>query len=70
LAWVQQQRAVQVFVDGEQQVLPASAALLVTLQQLSRYESVPYRSLGRNQQVQAWCRNLLQQGSLQVSGNS
>jgi len=64
LAWIQQQRQVFVFIDGEQHVLPGSAAVLESLQALSRGEAVTWRSLGVNSACRQWSRMLLRAGKL------
>ncbi len=67
LVWLQQQKQVLVFVDGEQHVLPRSAVLLEALQKLSRGETVTWRSLNNNPACQQWSRLLLGAGSLRKS---
>jgi ribosomal protein L16 Arg81 hydroxylase len=66
LAWLEHARQLQVFVDGDSQLLPASNGLRKALQLLSRGESVSYKSLASNNAGRHWCQQLLARGSLQA----
>jgi hypothetical protein len=66
LAWIEQARHLQVFVDGDSQLLPASNSLRSTLQALASGASVTYRAMARNHACLEWCQSLLTSGSLQV----
>ena len=66
LAWIEQPRQLQVFVDGDSQLLPASNSLRSSLQALASGASVTYRSMARNHACLEWCQSLLVTGSLQV----
>jgi 50S ribosomal protein L16 3-hydroxylase len=66
LAWIEQARQLQVFVDGDSQLLPASQSLRSSLQALASGASVAYRTMARNHACLEWCQSLLTSGSLQV----
>ncbi|HTQ98825.1 MAG TPA: cupin domain-containing protein [Candidatus Acidoferrum sp.] len=64
LAWRNLPRHLQVFVDGETDLLPTSLALLASLQALSRGEAVTAKTLTGNAATKSWCTSLLRRGSL------
>lgn len=66
LAWQDEGRQLQVYVDGDASTLPGSMRVRKLLQNLVCGESVTWRELGRPAALKTWCRLLLAQGSLQV----